>query len=759
ENRWRLYIRAIRFPLGNEMGLSNSFTSITKTETEVESVVSLIIDEKEAKEREKATQVQKLIFEGDNFFDDAKYDNALIKYREARLVDFNAKQPKEKITVAQNKINELKDQARKEAERKLKIEELKSGVKLQYANYNFDMAKSLCDSLTQDYGVKDPEMDKLNDQLTEINASLAGIESAMDKKDWKNAIKQCELKIKEAKDSISKAEYNYRLTTVYFESDISEQKKIFEYSTNAIEYSAKQHQRALMLRAQMYLFTNQIANAIVDATRLINNDPRNPDNYVFRAGIYEKDKINDKAIDDYGKAINLKTKDMSAYLKKARLEFELKKYVETQKTTTDGLGKYPCFGPLFFYRGMAFEKLKDFEKAGTDFRSAGFCNVGSVELKIIDSISFAYVKSGDLIFKPGSYKVAEAEYSKAIAIDSSRIGLFKRGLCFYYMEQYQKAYIDFDALSLLDPKFKDVHYQKGLALSKLNKYEEAILSIDKEILNFSPTADIYLQKGKCEMALNKYENAALSFDKSGSLLFKDSVYYLASLAYFNAGKFKNCVDMSLKARSNKSKMYEVYFLCGKAWFEQKNYDEAIKEYEKAMTLKVYNEDLFYCYANTLYAKRNFNDASSAYSRLSESTLLKDTTLFLSSICLIKTKNSENILNAVKNLDKYLIQANPTKKEIVFSWLAYCYLHIDSPAQANDQIENAIKIDPENAVLNLALACRASKSGAYEEAARFLDKALKSGQFDKEDIEGEKMFKGFNKAPSYKNLIAQYYQVK
>ncbi|MBL0341161.1 MAG: hypothetical protein IPP71_09660 [Bacteroidetes bacterium] len=39
ENRWRLYIRAIRFPLGNETDAQNAFTGITKTETEVEKLL------------------------------------------------------------------------------------------------------------------------------------------------------------------------------------------------------------------------------------------------------------------------------------------------------------------------------------------------------------------------------------------------------------------------------------------------------------------------------------------------------------------------------------------------------------------------------------------------------------------------------------------------------------------------------------------------------------------------------------------------
>ncbi|MBL0341160.1 MAG: tetratricopeptide repeat protein [Bacteroidetes bacterium] len=718
-----------------------------------------MIDEKEALKREENLQLQKRIFEGDNYFEDGKYEEALAKYREARLMNFNEKEPKEKLIRFKIKLATLKLQAKKEADRKLKIDELKMQVKLQHANYNFDLAKSLCDTLMQDYGVNDPEIRKLNDQLIEINASLIGIETAMDRKDWKDAVKKCELKIKEAKDSISKAEYHYRLAKVYFVSDRSEQKKIFEYSTYAINFSDKQHQKALMLRAQMFLYTNQITNAIVDATRLINNDPRNPEDYIFRAGIYEKDKILDKAIEDYGKAINLKTEDMSAYLSKARLEFERKSFTESKKTTTDGLAKFSCYGPLFFYRGMALEKLGEFAKAGTDFRSARLCSIDTEELRIIDSISFTYVKSGDLKFMPGQYKFAEEEYTKAIAIDSSRIGLFKRGLCFSFMEQYQKAYNDFNALSIADPKYKDVHFQKGLALAKLNKCEEAIVSIEREIVNFAPNAELFLQKGKCEMVLKKFENAAISFDKSGTILFSDSVFYLSSLAFYNAGNFKSCVAMSQKARANKSKMYEVYFLCGKAWFEQKNYDEAIREFEKAMSLKVYSEELIYSYANTLKAKREFSDAALAYSRLSESTQLKDTVLFLSAVCLIKTKSAENVLNAVNKLNKYLIQANPGRKEQVYAWLAYCYLYTDSPAQANDQIEKAINIDPENTVLNFSLACRAAKSGAYEEATRFLDKALKSGQFVKEDVEGEKMFKGFNKIPSYKQLVAQYFPGK
>lgn len=752
EEKWKLYIRAIRFPDEKDFLDGNIFKGVVATDTDIEKIVRSINDEKESRIREENKQIQKLIYEGDDFFEDVKYDKALAKYREARLINVNSRDVLEKIDKTQKAILALKQKEKEEAELKIKVEGMKANARLQLVNYNFKLAKSLCDSLIQDYKVSDTEILRLNEQLSEILSSLTGIETAVERKDWKNALKSCEQKIRDSKDDISRAEFNFRMALIYFLSDKEEVKRINEYCTKAIDFSGKHHQEALKLRAENFVNTGEITNAIEDASRLINNDSRNPENYIFRALIYEKNNLIDKAIEDYRSAINYQSTEKIAFLNKAKLEYGQKKYDDVVKTCYSGLFVHSCFGLLYYYRGLANDKLSMFTNTREDFRQSKLCGVGPDEVNEMIAVSARYVQLGEQKLSVGSYQNAVEDFSKAITIDSSQSGLFQRGNCFLLLGKNEEALIDFSALSQINPKSKEVFLRKGLSLYRLKRYEEAILSFNSELLNASGNAVALFYKGQCELKLDRFADASISFEKSGTIEFSDSVFYYAAFSNYCNGKFIKAIEMSEKARDKKTKNYRVFAVAGKSYFALKNIPSAIKEFEKAIELNTTDEELIFDYAVALEKDRKFEDAAQQYARLSKSAVYKDTVCFRAAIVLTKTRDEANLSKATQLFNKYLILCGDSLKCEVYAWMAYCYLIGETPAVAGEFIETAKATNGKSPMLDFVLACKFSMNKSVAEGMTYLENAVAGTYFTREDVEEEKLLRNLGKSDRYKIVL-------
>lgn len=311
-NVWKLYIISVRFPSEKDYtDQANTYTGVKKTEDDLKNLWLILIMRRKEELKMKGGKLPALIGEGDDEFDKENYEAALPKYRQALSFNITNAEAKAKVTETKKKIVEKQKKEQAEKERKEHIEVLKSEMERQYQKYNFNVAKQLCDSLTNDYNIVDNEVLQMSSELTEINAALDGIETAINTKNKKAAVNNCEQKIKDAKGKKQsyQAELYYQMAYIYYKLDSTERKQIRNNLDLCIGLSAKKHQRALHMRSQLNMAENDVIKAIDDASIMIGNDSRNESNYTFRAELYERNGQKLKAIDDYGKAILYNTKD------------------------------------------------------------------------------------------------------------------------------------------------------------------------------------------------------------------------------------------------------------------------------------------------------------------------------------------------------------------------------------------------------------------------------------------------------------------
>ncbi len=756
DNGWQTYINGVRFPAGTELDSVNAYMNIISTDTSVADILRSYDNEEAQRLRNERMKIQALIDAGDDKFDSDNYEAALEKYREARMIDLSNKDAQTAIAKAKSAIAKKKEETLANKERENRIAELKKNLKIEEGNYNFTTAKILCDSLINDYKVSDEDIVQLNSELASLLSSLTAIEAALEHKNYKEAINKCEEKIKTAKNKNHRAEFYYQLAAVDYKSDKSSQKRILENLTNAIVESDKHHQRALKLRSTIYINNDERIKAIEDASQLINNDSRNAENYAFRAGIYERDNNFSKAIDDYEKAISLKSADKNIWLKKIMLEYKTGKYKQARKTGDDAIDQNINSPELFFYRGLAKEKLEDVKGAGEDFYAAKKYGIADSSKKQINTIAAGHLKTGNAFLQEDKTVEALNEFTNAVFIDSGETALYMRAKTLLMSGYNDSAVTVLNALIRINTNYKDAHAQRGLAYTRLQKYNDAQQDFVFETKKYPDNLSAFYNYGSLQIAQRIYGGATTNFEKVIALAPSDSAYHSASLAYYLNKNYSRAIEMSKKARDKNPKNYEIFYVCGKAYYDLGKYDDALVEFKKAKTLVPTNDEVLFWYARSLEEDKQYAEATASYDQFNSESVYKDSSIFRSGICLVKTDINKNYAKAVQKFEDLAESKKYPYKSEVYAWLAYAWLNMDDMSKANEAIENARKENENNARLQFVQACKYSSLKQAEEAFLFAEKAMASRAFKKSDFEEEPLLKAIARKDKFKSLLQKYF---
>jgi tetratricopeptide (TPR) repeat protein len=273
----------------------------------------------------------------------------------------------------------------------------------------------------------------------------------------------------------------------------------------------------------------------------ISMDNRNTRAYFSRAVFYEKNKQYDKAIQEYGLAIETNRNLLSAYVRRG-------------------------------YLNQTFLNQKTF--AENDFNRA---------IKI--NPSYANTSIGYQFLSKDS-KSAQKYFYQAIYLDNNN------ATAYYYrcynlssLKHYNEAIVDckkhiefnrenFDALDIIANNY-----------FKLGKYQKSIQYADQSV-NINPlNADAFEVKGSALNMMKNYKAALLEYNKAIELDKNDSLYYeLRGGNYIRLKEYeKSILDFNQAINLNPTS-YELYKVRGKVNAAINHMDKALQDYEKALAL-------------------------------------------------------------------------------------------------------------------------------------------------------------------------------
>jgi len=157
--------------------------------------------------------------------------------------------------------------------------------------------------------------------------------------------------------------------------------------------------------------------------------------------------------------------DSANLIKRGRDLLNAGKYEEAIIKLSESISMDPTNPVYYYYRGVAFEKSENSEKAVEDYQKA-------VELK--PDFTLPLSRAGIIFAKKGDFEKAIEFYKKAIDLGHKDPETFYNyGGCLMNLGKNLEAKVVFEQLLTLDPNYSDAFYQLGIIFIGLGETEKA----------------------------------------------------------------------------------------------------------------------------------------------------------------------------------------------------------------------------------------------------------------------------------------------
>jgi tetratricopeptide (TPR) repeat protein len=244
---------------------------------------------------------------------------------------------------------------------------------------------------------------------------------------------------------------------------------------------------AYYFRGNVYYHKGDYNRAIADYGQAIQLKPDNAAAYYNRGVAYYHKSDTDRAIADFDQAIQLKPDDAEAYVNRG-VAYDDKG--DTDRAITDydqAIQLKPDFAEAYNNRGNAYVDKGDYDRAIADFDKV-------IQLK--PDLAETYGNRGIVYANKGDYDRAIADYDKAIQLKPDFAETYyNRGLAYYYKGDTERAIADYDQAIQLKPDYADAYVNRGLAYAGKGDYNRAIADYGKAIQLRPDFADAYYNRG------------------------------------------------------------------------------------------------------------------------------------------------------------------------------------------------------------------------------------------------------------------------
>lgn len=121
-------------------------------------------------------------------------------------------------------------------------------------------------------------------------------------------------------------------------------------------------------------------------------------------------------------------------------------------------------------------------------------------------------------FKAGEYTRAREHFTQALTIDSSSsLALNGMGLCYFHLEQREKAILFFKKAINADPGLSAAYYNLGRCYAAKKQWELAITYYDKAIEDNPALASAYFDKGTACFLKKDFSKAREAYECAAEL--------------------------------------------------------------------------------------------------------------------------------------------------------------------------------------------------------------------------------------------------
>ncbi len=350
-----------------------------------------------------------------------------------------------------------------------------------------------------------------------------------------------------------------------------------------------------------------------------------------------------EALSPLGEYLGYRKNDINAHLEMAKLSFLVKKYntalkevdlvLQKVRKAKEGPSVSPSAGIMALYiGGLASIAEKDYGKAlnylnKIDVKDLSKANLNTIYPFIVYYRGWAYYRLGDFERAASIFEFYSSKFPAGEFLSSA---LYMSGWCNFNLGNYSDAILFFDELSSSENRELAVKalFLKGKALRNLKKLKKAadVFKLIYEKYPGSEFADdalfdyggILSDLGNINGAVSAYEKLINTYKNSPLL---EETYYRRAEVYFSAGKYTEAKEAFYDYRTAfpKGKLFDAaLYWGGYSAYMLKEYFGAVLLWEKLIA--DYPKSPFYADALSktaeIYMKKgDYKKASSLYKRL------------------------------------------------------------------------------------------------------------------------------------------------
>ena len=186
----------------------------------------------------------------------------------------------------------------------------------------------------------------------------------------------------------------------------------------------------------------------------------------FNCGIaYSAIKVFDRAIEQYGKAIDLNPDNTAAYYNRGIAYDSKGDFDQAIQDYTKAIKLNPNDTDAYNNRGVAYGNKDDFDHEIQDYTKAIKLNPNYVD---------AYYNRGIAYGNKGDFDQAIQDFNKAIELNPNYVNAYNnRGIAYGNKDDFDQAIQDYTKAIELNPNYVDVYYNRGIVRLILGEWEKA----------------------------------------------------------------------------------------------------------------------------------------------------------------------------------------------------------------------------------------------------------------------------------------------
>ncbi|MBS1951971.1 MAG: hypothetical protein OJF59_001090 [Cytophagales bacterium] len=406
-------------------------------------------------------------------------------------------------------------------------------------------------------------------------------------------------------------------TTTSLESKANENataKRIINLKATKVSDDDKAQAEVFFSQGKISYEEKKYEKAIGEFGKAIQLNPVYSDAYFQRGLSYYTLADYDKAIGDFNIAIELNPKNSQAYYWRANSNRMVRQDDLALKDFTSAISLTPNYYQAYYWQGRTYYDLMMDEKATDNFRKAlelnpqfsdalfwlgqAYYDQKKFNEAIVNYNEALKIKKADpeILYWRANAKFSLKQWQPAIAdFDSAIIvkpgyteAYFYRGKVKYNTKQYPQALADFAKACELNEKYADSYYWMGKTEYILTDYNKAIEYCNKAIAINENHGDAYYYRAMSLYTLGKYDEAILDFDKSIATQPYADTYYWRGNAKYALQDFADAIpdfSQAIQKGANDAYLNEYYYYRGNSYYSLKMYSNAVKDFSAAITLK------------------------------------------------------------------------------------------------------------------------------------------------------------------------------